>query len=94
MQQAERGQHLKELEDDAHVFAAPGSQLVLAHLVNRLAGDDDLAAGGAVNAGDHVEQRGLAVARRPDDGQKLALLDLEGNPLEDGDFGIADRETL
>ena len=65
MQQTQRGQHLKELEDDAHVFAAPGRQLIFAHLVHGFAGHNDLAGRWPVNAGDHVEQRDLPLPDGP-----------------------------
>ena len=81
MQQAERRQHLEELEDDAHMLAAPGCQLVFAQLVHRLAGDDHLPGGWPVDAGDHIQQGGFAVAGGADDGDKLAGLTLKEMPL-------------
>jgi hypothetical protein len=44
--------------------------------MNALA-DPDLAGADVVQPGDHPERRRLAAARRPDQDQKLAVLDLE-----------------
>ena len=69
---AERACARKELgevlEHDAAVHAAPG---------HRLAADADLAAGGREEAGDDVEQRGLAAAAGADEAEELGLLDVE-----------------
>ena len=56
---------MEELEDDADLAAAPLGELVLAQRVHRLAQDDHFAGGGAVDAGDHVEQGRFAAARGP-----------------------------
>ena len=76
------GKKLEELEDDAHVFAPPGGQLVLAHFVDFVSGDNHLAIGRAIDAGDHVEQGRLARSRQADDSQKLAILDLKTDILD------------
>ena len=63
------GEQLGEvLEHDAAVHAVAG---------DGLAADADLAAGGRKEAGDDVEQRGLAAAAGADQAQELGLLDVE-----------------
>ncbi len=94
LDQAERRQQLKELEDDAQMFATPDGQLVFGHRMHRLAGDDDLPLAGVVDAGDHVEQRRFAVARRADDGHELAGHDVERDAFEDGHVAVADVEAF
>ena len=89
LEQRQRRQQLEELEDDADALAAPACQPVLAQLVHRLAQHHHLACGGAVDAGDHIEQGGLAAAGGTDDGDKLAGIHLQGNALEDFDLAAA-----
>ena len=48
--------------------------------------DEDLAGGGPVDAGDHVDQRGLAAARLADDGDKLAGADVQVNVAQRDEF--------
>ena len=60
------------------------------HCLRRGAGDlgafePDQAGVGAVDAGDDVEQRGLARAVGTDEAQDLAALDREIDPVERGD---------
>jgi hypothetical protein len=62
--------------------------------VHRLAGDDDLAVAGVVDAGDHVEQRRFAVARWADDGDELAGHDVERDAFENRHLTIANGEVL
>jgi hypothetical protein len=47
------------------------------HLVDALAAQQDLAAARLFQAGQHAHQGRLAGARRPDDGEELALFDVE-----------------
>ena len=42
--------------------------------------DDDLAAAGVLEAGDQPQQRGLAAARRADEDDELAVVDVEVDP--------------
>ena len=58
--------------------AAPDRELLLAHRVEALPVDDDLAGGRPVDAGDQVEDRRLAAAGRADDRDDLALVDRRG----------------
>src|SRR5689334_2402644 len=62
----ERGhalEQVEELEDDADVVPAHDRELVLGLADERRAREHELAVGGGVEAGDEVEQRGLAAAR-------------------------------
>ena len=52
-----------------------------------LAADDDAAGGRLLEAGDHAQHRRLAAARRPEEGDELAALDVEVEVLHDGVVG-------
>ena len=65
-------EQVEELEHDADVAAAHAGQPVLVPAGDLLAGDHDRALVGEVEAGDEVEQRRLAAARRAHDGDELA----------------------
>ena len=69
----EHGDQVVELEDEADVAAAPAGELALRELRHVGAGHDHLARRGPVDAGDQVEQRRLARARRAHQGHELAL---------------------
>src|SRR5207249_5177820 len=72
------------LEDDRALPAGLGDQL---------ATHAELAAGGALEARQEVEQRGLAAPARADDGEELVVLDLEAH-LVQGEDGLAlDRDV-
>src|SRR5689334_10843186 len=73
--EVERRKQLEELEDDAKVLAAPGCKLILRHLVNGCAIDEDLTGGGTVDTCDHVQQRGFAAARLADYAHELTGID-------------------
>ena len=77
---SERGAPWKQLgeilEHDAAVHAVAG---------DGLAADADLAGGGREKAGDDVEQRRLAAARRADQAEELRGLDVEADVLHAGD---------
>ena len=51
------------------------------HAVHVLAADQHLAFARLLEAGDHPERRGLAAARRPEEGKELAGADLKIEPL-------------
>src|SRR5437588_748193 len=55
---------------------------------------DHHAVGGAVEAGQDVEDRGLAAAGMADDADELALLDRKVHALEDGDTAVTLGELL
>src|SRR5256885_4476255 len=82
--------HPFHLEPEGHVAerGAPREQLgkvleydaaVEAVAADRLAGDADLAGGRGEKAGDHVEQRRLAAARRADEAKEFRSLDVEAD---------------
>ncbi len=52
LDQGERRQQLKELKDHAQIQAAPAGALIFVQVLNGCAIDDDLAGGGAIDAGD------------------------------------------
>ena len=90
------GEQGKRLEYDTALRAGPNDRLTV---------EQDLAAGIGNEAGDHVEDRGLAAAGRADDGNELALLDVQrdvmdrrnvrsGVRIEIGLCQIAKRERL
>src|SRR5262249_10247634 len=57
--------------------------------LHHLAVDDDLAVARSLEAGEHAQQRGLAAARRPEQGEELALPNLEVRVV-DGDDRAAE----
>ncbi len=72
-----------ELEHEADMVAAPGRQLAAAEAVDALALDLDLAAGGAVETADEVEQGGLAGTGGTHEGNEVAALDLQVDAVQD-----------
>ncbi len=86
---------LGQLEREAHVLPDRhvrvqgvalehhGNVAVLGRLVvHHLAADAQLALGDVFQAGDHVERRGLAAARRADQDDELAVGDVEVNAVD------------
>ncbi len=47
-----------------------------------------------VDTRDHIQQRGFAIARWSNDGNKAAGFDAEGNVLQDNNFLVANRKTF
>src|SRR5581483_6727185 len=73
----ERRQHgyqVEGLKDEANVFVTPLRDLLVAQLLEILSQHNHPASGRAVDRGNQVQQRGLARAGRPHQGQKLAAL--------------------
>src|SRR5690606_9617358 len=66
----------------------------LAHLIDALAVDGDAAAARAVEAGDEVQQGGLAAAARAHEGLERASRHVEVEGLEDADGLAAPGELL
>ena len=54
--------------------------------MDRRAADEDLALRRAIDAGQHVDQRGLAAARFADDGHELAAIDLQIDAVQRGEL--------
>src|SRR2546428_10020446 len=73
----QRGDEMEELEDESDLFASELRELILAKPRDVHAVDHDIARAWRVEPGDQAEQRGLAAARRPDDGDKLSVGDIE-----------------
>ena len=78
----ERGQQLEELEHDADAAPAPRRERVLRQRVQRLAVDDDRALGRLLDAGEQVDQRRLAAARRSDDGDAFAGVHVQVDAIQ------------
>src|SRR6185369_17534276 len=77
----EGGQHgyqVESLEDVADVLVAPARRLSVAEAKDVLAQYQQLATGWPVDGSNHVQQRGLARARRPHEGEELTTADLDG----------------
>ncbi len=63
---------------------------------DRLAGEEDLALGRLLEAGDHPQRRGLAAARRAEERVELAAGDPQVHPVDGGDVAepLRDPEDL
>src|SRR5207245_9402099 len=70
-------QQVEELEDEANVVAAEPGQPRLTELAEVRAAHGDPTRRRPVEPGDHVEQGGLAAARRSHDRGELTLLDAD-----------------
>ena len=88
----EQGQQAEGLEDEADAMAAELGELAFVVLGDVLAVDRDVAGGGGVEAGDQVEQGGLAGAGAADQGDELAAGDLERDVADGPDIFAADHE--
>ena len=71
-----------ELEHEANLLIAEGSQLGVVEFADFGAVDDELAAVGLVQGADDVEQGGLACARISDDANDFLLVDVEVDAFE------------
>src|SRR5205823_28783 len=83
-----------ELEDEADVPGPPAGQFAFGHFGDDVLADGDAALGGAIEAGNEVEQRGLAGPGRPHEREELAGAHVEREPLEHLDGLAAARERL
>ena len=84
LQHGERGQQLKELEHHTDLLAAPLGHLAFAELTDRNTADQHLPLGRAVDAGEHVDQGGLAAAGFADHGDKFSRANLQIDPFQCG----------
>ncbi len=64
----------------------PARQLAFGHFRNDLLADDDRAGGRLIEPGDEVQERRLARARRAHERQKLGLVHVEIQILQDLDL--------
>ena len=81
------------LLDDVHVLE---QRVVLEHepdvaalngdIVDAVAANEDVAAGGHFQAGDHAQDGRLAAAAGPEQGHQLSLFDGEGDALDGGNI--------
>ena len=74
------------LKDEADVLVAQVAAFVLIQFVDRLIEEVKLAGPGAVVHSDKMQQGGLTRARRPHDGDELALLDIDVDASQDEGF--------
>ena len=91
----ERGHHGVEVELLEHVAdlaAAQEGQLVGVELRHVHAVDEDAPVRGGVQAADHVEEGGLAGARRSHHADVFAAVDVEVDPVERADLLLAAHE--
>ena len=87
--------HARELQRELDVAAhgEPREERgLLEHQAGALGAHVDAARRGLVEAGDEVEQRALAAARRAEQAHELALLDVEGDAFERDDALAAGAE--
>ena len=68
----QRGEEVEELEDDADVVAAERRALLVGERVHVDALDLDRSLVGRLEAAEHVQERALAAAARPHDGDEVA----------------------
>jgi len=84
--QSRHGRHkMKSLKDNSHVVPAKGRQPVLVHGRKIAPGHAHQARRRPFKPGQEHEQRGLARARRPHDGERLAGIGGQIHPAQDVD---------
>ena len=89
LERGERGNQLEALKDEPDFFATELRALVLAE--GRQVGvvEEHLTARRCIKTGEQAEQRRLAAARRPDDGDEGALRDAERDVAQHGQLVVA-----
>ena len=85
------GHEVEALEDEADGAVAQQREPVVVEGVGVDAGEEILPGGGPVEQAEDVQQRRLARARGPDDGDVLAELDAEVDPAQRRDLAVAHR---
>src|SRR4051812_6487779 len=85
----QRGDQVEVLEDVAGAAPAHGGELMAREPGEVSALDEHRAARRRVEPAGEVEQRRLARARRPHHGHELALVDLQADPAQGVDGGLA-----
>ncbi len=90
LESAHAGQEMKGLEDEPDPLVAQLRPLVQAQPRGVAAVQEEAPLVGLVQKTEHVHEGGLARARRADEGQELAPLDLEGHIIQGAD-GPASR---
>src|SRR3546814_4337326 len=77
VEQVEVRDQVEALEDEADLLVAQFAALVVRQALDVLAVERELAAGERLQQAGDVEEGGLARARRPGDGDELALLHVQ-----------------
>src|SRR5512145_2342925 len=85
LDRGELRQEVVELVDETQGGVSYAPALGLAHRAERLAPHEDAAAGGRVEAAEHVQQRRFSGARAPDDGDALARAHVQVHAAQDVD---------
>jgi hypothetical protein len=91
---AQHRQQVIKLENETDVSGAPVRQAAARQLIDTIAGDQHLAAGGLIQPGHQIQQRGLAGARRPHQRQELAAVDGQIDAMEHLHFLFAANIAL
>src|SRR5204863_9360532 len=81
------------LEHDTHALAPQPGPVAFTHAPERLAAERDRALVGIVEAGEKVQQGGLARAGRAEHGDHLARFDRQINAHHRGDLAVAAMNT-
>lgn len=72
------GRHqMKRLKDEPNLCAAELGKRVFTHVIDRLSVDANLSRSRRIESGDQPEKGRLAAARRPNDGDELAVRNCE-----------------
>src|SRR6266550_766812 len=82
----EHGNQIESLENVSDMLVAPVGRLRVAEAEYVLAQHQQVARRGTVNGGNHIQQGGLARARRAHQGEEFAGSDLDGNIVESFDL--------
>jgi hypothetical protein len=90
----ENGDEVEGLEDEAEVVISPAGEFAFGHGGGLVVEDGEGAVGGAVHAGDEVEEGGFAGAGGAHEGAELAAVDGEFDFVEGEDGGLAAAEFL
>jgi len=91
LERCQRRDQMKVLEDEADPIRAQRRPFVFIERRQRNASDLDFTVTRAVEPGEEPEKGRLARARRAEHDHDLALLDLQVDPVEDGECGIRSR---
>src|SRR6185436_3402093 len=82
LERRQRGDEMKELEDEANLFTAQLRQRVLAQFRDVHVIDEDVAARRRIETGDEAEERRFSAARRPQHREKLPRADYQVERME------------
>jgi len=94
LERGELRQQMMELKHEADVTVSKRHDVIVGHRRDVGVADRDRAAIHAIQPAQHVQQRALPHARRADDRDHLAGIDLEIEIAEDGERRRADRVAL